>query len=151
DDDAAPPRVDADEVRRRLETLPASLDRDEYVGEGGRLGVLVVRSPLRPLDQRAFELEGRVAALVAEGHYSASLRVSYTGNLLTSAEEYRAVVRDLVNVGAAGAALVLAIVFLFFLRVRAVAALGICIAVGLVWCLAYAELSVGHLNTASGF
>jgi uncharacterized membrane protein YdfJ with MMPL/SSD domain len=50
-----------------------------------------------------------------------------------------------------GVAMVLAVVFLFFLRIRALVALGFSILVGCAWSLAFARFSVGYLNTATGF
>ncbi|HVU02750.1 MAG TPA: MMPL family transporter [Polyangiaceae bacterium] len=150
---AEPPELTEAEVRRRLSRKPDPGD-DSFLGEDGRLAVLVLRTNLAPLDQRAFGLRDRVARLVEEGHFAAgdpSFRVGYTGNLLTGAEEYRSVVRDLTSVGLAGAALVLAVVFFFFLRLRALVALGVGIGFGLAWCFAFAEVAIGHLNTASGF
>jgi predicted RND superfamily exporter protein len=125
-----------------------------YIGENGTMAVILVRTPIRAMDQRAFDLVAEIKKLVAEGHYEAAdpkIHFGYTGNLITSAEEYRDVVKDLTEVGAAGGAFVLLVVYLFFFRVRALLALGISVSLGLLWTLAFTTVTIGHLNTATGF
>ena len=159
-DDEAPEPITAQTVRG---TFQKSLDRAKeatpgaggyYIGEDGTLAVILIRTPLRAMDQRAFELEARVEKLIEAGHYEqadARFKYGFTGNLVTSAEEYRDVTRDLTEVGIAGGVLVLLVVYLFFWRVRALLALGFSIALGLIWTLAFTVLTIGHLNTATGF
>ncbi len=138
-----------DEVRKNM---PGS--GGYYIGEGGKLAAILVRTTLPSMDTRVYELERRVNELVAQGDYARvdpSFSVSFTGNLVTSAEQFRAVSDDLVTIGVSGVLLVMTVVFLFFLRLRALVALGTSIVVGCTWSLAFAQLSVGHLNTATGF
>src|SRR6478609_3074303 len=125
-----------------------------YIGEDGHLAVILIRTPLRAMDQRAFELENQVERLIDEGHYPSvdpQFKHGFTGNLVTSAEEYRDITRDLTEVGIAGGILVLLVVYLFFFRMRALLALGFSIALGLIWTLAFTVLTIGYLNTATGF
>lgn len=158
EEDFEPPRLDAESIRRRFEQRivapnPAGFD-DYYLAEDGHLAVIVLRTPLHAMDQRAFDLQDRIVRLARAGDYEGvdpKFVVGFTGNLVTSAEEYRSVVADLTSVGMMGACLVLGVVFLFFWRIRAVVTLGISIALGCLWCFAFAKLAIGHLNTASGF
>ena len=125
-----------------------------YIGEDGQLAVILIRTPLRAMDQRAFELEAHVERLIEAGHYQKAdpqFKHGFTGNLVTSAEEYRDITRDLTQVGIAGGILVLLVVYLFFFRVRALLALGLSIGLGMVWRLAFTVLAIGYLNTATGF
>ena len=125
-----------------------------YIGENGRLAIILIRTPLRAMDQRAFELEAQVDRLIDAGHYrdaDPEFKHGFTGNLVTSAEEYRDITRDLTEVGIAGGILVLLVVYLFFFRMRALLALGFSIALGLIWTLAFTVLTIGYLNTATGF
>jgi predicted RND superfamily exporter protein len=125
-----------------------------YIGEDGHLAVILIRTPLRAMDQRAFELTAQVEQLIEAGHYRSAdpqFKYGFTGNLVTSAEEYRDITRDLTEVGVAGGILVLLVVYLFFFRVRALLALGFSISLGLLWTLAFTVLTIGHLNTATGF
>jgi uncharacterized protein len=83
------------------------------------------------------------------GH--AGLRLSYAGDLVTGLAEYGAALSDLANVGALGLGLVTAVLFLFFLRVRALLALSAALGVGLCWTFGVTYLTIGHLNVATGF
>ena len=159
-DDDEPEPITAQSVRG---TFQKSLDKAKdatpgadgyYIGENGRLAVILIRTPLRAMDQRAFDLEARVERLIEAGHYRSvdpQFKHGFTGNLVTSAEEYRDITRDLTEVGIAGGVLVLLVVYLFFFRVRALLALGLSIALGMIWTLAFTVLTIGYLNTATGF
>lgn len=160
DEDDEPEPITAETVRG---TFKKSLDKAKqstpgsdgyYIGEDGSFAVILIKTPLRAMDQRAFDLEAEVERLIQEGHYEKAdpkFQYGFTGNLVTSAEEYREVMKDLTEVGVAGGVLVLLVVFLFFWRVRALITLGISIALGLLWTLAFTTLTIGHLNTATGF
>ncbi len=122
--------------------------------EGTRL-VTVLRTPIAIGNLEATAaLRGKVDSVVREVNpaaYHPSLRVAYTGDLVTSAEQYGVVKNDLAHVGIAGVAMILFIDWLFFLRFRAVFAMGVAIGIGVLWCFAVTRLVIGHLNTASGF
>ncbi len=159
-DDEPPPKLDLNSFEDRFNTAFDKLKQSApgqdgyYIGENGHLAAIFVRTSLASMDTRAFDLTQRVSKLIDAGNYkSADPNFSYafTGNLITSAEQYRAVTDDLTTIGLSGVALVLTVVFLFFLRVRSLVALGLSICIGCAWALAFAELSVGHLNTATGF
>jgi len=159
-DDEEPEPITAQTVRG---TFQKSIDQAKaatpgsggyYIGEDGHLAVILIRTPLRAMDQRAFDLEERVEKLIDAKSYQSvdpQFKYGFTGNLVTSAEEYRDVTRDLTEVGVAGGVLVLLVVYLFFFRVRALLALGFSIALGLLWTLAFTVLAIGYLNTATGF
>jgi predicted RND superfamily exporter protein len=160
DEDDEPEPITSATVRG---TFQKSLDKAKestpgedgyYIGEDGTFAVILIRTALRAMDQRAFDLEKDVEKLVLEGNYTKadpSFKYGFTGNLVTSAEEFRDVQKDLTEVGAAGGFLVLLVVYLFFWRVRAILALGVSVALGLLWTLAFTTLTIGHLNTATGF
>jgi len=156
DDDETKPAWNIDELR---ECMAPSLSEewsssmpDYYLGEG--FGAIVVRTPFGTADDRGRELQSRLEGLstqVAREMGKPELYVRFTGSLVTSSEEHRAVVNDLAHVGAAGVALVLAVVFLYFLRFRALLAMALTIAVGCAWSFALAWVTVGYLNSATGF
>ena len=122
--------------------------------------VVLVRTPVSTgeLDKIA-ELKKKIADVVAQvrdemtkaGTFEPSIKVSYTGDVVTSAEQYGAVKNDLASVGATGIALILLVDFLFFLRFRAVLSMALAIGVGVMFTFAVTKLVIGHLNTASGF
>jgi len=158
DDEPSTKSWNLDDLRKRM-TPPdskrlADSMPDYYIGENGTFGAMVVRTPLRTADPRAKELQRRVSALadeVAKEIHAPDLKVRYTGSLVTSAEEHRIVIRDLTHVGLVGIALVLGIVFLYFLRFRALIAMAVTVSIGTAWTFAFARLAVGHLNSATGF
>lgn len=159
-DDEPPPAITADSVRERFQKSIDELEKNAqgldgyHIGENGTFAVILVRTRLGSMDQRAFDLQERIAELIEKGPWKRldpEFRYGFTGNLVTSAEEFRAVSRDLTEIGAVGVGLVLLVVFLFFWRLRVLIALGLTIGIGCLWCFAFAELTVGHLNTATGF
>lgn len=159
-DDEEPPPITAESLRQRFQRSLDELKKNTrgvdgyYIGENGTFAVIVVRTPLGSMDQRAFDLQERITQLIEQGPWKKldpEFRYGFTGNLVTSAEEYRDVSRDLTEIGATGVGLVLLVVFFFFWRVRVLIALAFSIVIGCLWCFAFAELAVGHLNTATGF
>lgn len=152
--------LDPDKIQARFDQGLKSLREASpgqdgyYLGENGKLVAIFVRTTLSSGDTHAFELTERIGRLIDARGYAKSdptFRYAFTGNLITSAEQYQAVMDDLIKIGASGVGLVLLVVFLFFLRLRALVALGIATVLGCAWALAFAKISVGHLNTATGF
>ena len=128
--------------------------RDEYVGDDGSFGAIVVRTPFGTGDDRVPQLEQRIGSIAADtirDNHLQGLHVAFTGSLVTADEEHRAIVGDLAHVGVIGVGLILGIVFAYFLRFRALIAMTLTIAVGCAWSFAVARLWVGHLNSATGF
>src|SRR5262249_22475642 len=128
--DEPPPALTAETLRERFrgkeEAAEKSLGNGYYIGEGGKLGAVVVRTPFESGDPRAFDLERRIQELVRElnpASWDPTLSIHFTGSLVTSAEEHRAVLNDLAHVGKTGIFLIFAVVFLFFLRVRVLVAM----------------------------
>ena len=155
DDDAPPPDVTAADIRARLgENRLHEADQfpDGYFESGDRHALIVVaHTAVAPGDlTRARTVLARIRTVVnrvaREG-----VRASYAGDLVTGLSEYGAVRSDLIQVGALGIGLVLGVILLFFMRVRALVALGITIAVGLAWTFGATALVIGHLNVATGF
>jgi len=118
--------------------------------EGTRL-VTVIRTPIAIGDLAGTaQLRAKIDAVIA-GLAPGNIKVAYTGDLVTSAEQYAVVKDDLATVGVAGILMILFVDWLFFLRFRAVLAMGVSIGIGVLWCFAITRLVIGHLNTASGF
>jgi uncharacterized protein len=130
--------------------------RDGYYmnKEGTRL-VVLVRTPVASGDlAHSRELQAKVNQLIAEVNpqrFHPSIRTGLAGDVVTSAEQYGAVKDDLTTVGALGVGMILAVDLLFFLRFRAVLTMALAIGTGVLWTFALTKLTIGHLNTASGF
>src|SRR5262249_49665790 len=152
--------ISIDDIVSKFEKKAAQAKRDSpgqdgyYIGEGGKLAAVLVPTPFRFWDARAFELRQRIERIIADLHPTGSdpkMHFGFTGNLLTSAEQQRAITTDLTHVGMWGVGLILGIVFLYFLRFRTLLGMTLTIATGCMWAFGVAMLTVGYLNTATGF
>jgi predicted RND superfamily exporter protein len=157
-----PPPLDAQSIEDKFKKKIDEAQKKQpgtdgyYIGKskGKTWGAILVRTPLGSMDPRAFELRGQIAELITKinpQQWDPAFTVGYTGNLITAAEGHRAITNDLTQVGAWGIGMILVVVFLFFLRLRVLFCMGLTILVGCTWAFAGAYLSIGYLNTASGF
>lgn len=156
--DDVPPPITAQAIRDRFrdktQQAEKSLGNGYYIGENGKLGAIVVRTPFESGDHRAFDLENRIRDLAKDVNPSSwdpSITLRFTGSLVTSAEEHRAVTQDLAHVGTTGVLLIFGVVFIFFLRARVLVAMLLTIGTGCLWSFAFAYASIGYLNSATGF
>jgi len=148
--------LDEIEAEKAKSAKGAPLYPDGYYMNPERTRVVVmVRTPVPQGDlSRSRELQRRVKEVIDRvdpKQFHPSITTQFTGDIVTSAEQYGAVKNDLVEVGAAGIGMILAIDFLFFLRLRAVITMALAIGTGLLWTFAITRFTIGHLNTASGF
>ncbi len=160
DDEDAPKKLSVDDIIDKLKKKEDSARKSApgrdgyYVSRDGKLATFLIRTPFGTGDQRAFELVRKVQAII-DGlnprRWDPTMHFGYTGDLVTSAEQQQAITRDLLNVGIWGIGLILTVVFLFFLQLRTLFAMGLTIGVGCVWAFGVAKYSVGYLNTATGF
>lgn len=147
-----------DFLRGRFEQQALALDRysDGYfVGEEGRLLAVFVRTTAGPGNFAATaRLEREVSRIVAEldpGGYHPSIRVSYTGELITYRAEIDAIKNELWVVSAVCITLILGSIYLFYFEVRAIVVLGASLLAGLTWTFGLAWLGIGYLNSATAF
>jgi predicted RND superfamily exporter protein len=160
DEEDEPPKISADTIEKQFQKKVTEAKKSSpgvdgyYIGEEGKLGAILVRTPLGSGDERAFELEKQIRQIVDEEKSKfgdPNLTIGFTGNLITSAEQHRAVKEDLQHVGFWGVLMILGIVFAFFVRIRTVLAMTLTVGLGALWAFAVAQLTVGHLNMATGF
>ncbi len=158
----SPPLPSLEEMSSRLSPGDPALSRlgerhpdGYYQRTDGRALVVLVRTSIPPGQleaARAAQEHVRAAVARARGKLAPlAVRVGLAGDLVTGLSEYSAVLSDLMGVGLLGLSMVLAVVMLFFMRVRALAALGLTIAVGLALTFGTAQLLIGHLNVATAF
>lgn len=159
DDGEEPPKIDAAMARKRFglgdknkkERFPDGYYQN---AEGTALVVMVGTSVAAGDLSGSEKLRDKVKAVVDKVHARpefASAKVGYAGDLITSLEEYGTIKRDLFEVGLTGIAMVLFIVFLYFMRARALIAMAITILCGLCWTFGLTQLVIGHVNVATGF
>jgi hypothetical protein len=158
DEDAPPPPpITAESIKRRLrggkEEDPNKKDPypgGYYVSADDQLAAVLVRTPVSG-KKKVDELKRKIAAAITEAKLDDGMEVHYTGGLITGAEDFDAIIRDLGEVGAGGVAGVLLVVTLFFFRIRTVFIMGATILVGLAWTFGLTRFTIGYLNTATGF
>ena len=162
DDEAPGEPLTAESVKRRIneaeEKNKGSVDKypgGYYLGENGHTIVMLVRTPIEGGAEKASkELRGKIDQIIADVNpqkLDPAMKVGFTGDFITSVEEYQGVKDDLANVGVWGVSMVLAAVLLFFLRVRALVVIALTIGVGLIWSFGFARLAIGYLNSSTGF
>jgi predicted RND superfamily exporter protein len=165
DDDEAPPPMNREELekrfRKKLEDRTGEHATDRTAGgyyerKDGKALVVIAGSPAGAGDlsgqrEGVDKMHEAVDAARRERPEFAKVRVGWAGALVTSLVEYSAVNRDLLRVGAIGVVLVLAVLVLYFMRLRALVVMGITIACGLAWTFGVTEAAIGHLNVATGF
>lgn len=155
-DDPPPPPLTADWLRSHLGPQAAALsDRPGgyHQSADGKALVVVVRSEVAADDLGgAAQAVERIKEVVTDtAAASPGVRVSYAGDLVTGLTEYGAIRADLMSVGILGVSLVLAVVLLFYRRVRPLLLMGVTIFIGCALTFGITELAIGTLNTASGF
>ena len=156
--DDEPPPLSAEELRKRFSAhRPKDSDAfpdGYYQSKDRKTLVVLVHTRIGSGDLgTSREALAKVKAKVAEVQkgQNPNIKVSYAGDLVTGLAEYGAMVDDLVDVGVVGVSMVLLVVFLYFMRLRALVTMGITISVGIAWTFGFTKLTVGHLNIATGF
>jgi uncharacterized protein len=165
DEDDAPPPISGEVLRKRFEDKASArahgrrLDQypnGYYERADGKALVVVAPSPVAAGDLDRVQsdvdkMKSAVRSAQASRPEFANVRVTYAGDMVTSLFEYGAFRADLLSVGALGVSLVLAVVVLYFMRLRALVVVLITISCGLAWTFGLTELAIGHLNIATGF
>jgi uncharacterized protein len=152
-DDGGPAGLGEIEAKAR-QLREATVDRPPgYVGEGGRLRMIVVRAPFS--DTQPAKGEALLAALrraaaeLVPGH--PGVEVGYAGDPVTAALEHALVLRDVATSAAACLLLVGGLLLAAFRSARVVLALCASLAVGCALTFGWTRLAVGQLNSATAF
>ena len=161
DEDDPPPPITAESLEDRLKKRGAgpqvkgapTYPNGYYANAEGTYAALLVRTPVSG-KANVEEFRRRIEAAVAKARLPSiepSMTVGYTGDVVTSAEEYDRITTDLSHVGVGGVLGVMAIVFVYFTRVRIVLTMGGALLIGLLWTFGVTRYSIGHLNSSTGF
>ena len=124
-----------------------------YANAQGSMLALLIRTPVSGKAKvEAFKRRvEEVVSKVDPKRFEPTMSATYTCDIVTSAEEYDRITSDLSHVGAGGVLGVMAIVFLYFWRVRVVMTMGGALLVGLLWTFGVTRYTIGHLNSSTGF
>ena len=158
--DEPPPPINAQTLKERFGQSADELEQKGrgsgyYIGEDGKMLAILIRTPVEPGSiEPAHRLRAKIDQVVADVQptsFDPRMTIRYTGDFVTSVEEYESVKNDLGHVGFYGVLMVLGAVMLFFLRFRTLLAMGVTIAIGLAWTFGAARFLVGYLNSSTGF
>lgn len=160
DDEDEPPPITAETIEKELTsrkpgtpTSGPTFPNGYYENPEGSLAAILIRTPVGGKEKTA-ELRRKVEAVVAKvdpKRFEPTMFVQYTGDVVTGAEEYERITSDLSHVGVGGVAGVLAIVYLYFNRLRIVMTMGGALIVGLLWTFGVTRYTIGYLNSSTGF
>jgi len=162
DDVEPPPKITREWVEEKLkkyenveaEGKPTGID-GYYLEPGGTFIVIMVRTPVATgdLDRNTalLVLIKETIARVDPKRFDPAITVEFAGDFITGAEQYRHVKNDLSHVGLIGVAMILGVVFLYFLRVRTLVVMLLTIGIGVVWTFGFAFYTIGSLNSSTGF
>ena len=162
DDTSAPDPISVDSLRHRVDQRKAEKASEGPVFPDGyymdpeqRTIAVLVRTPVSSGDlERSRTLLTKIESVIAAvdpKRFDPSIHIGYTGDFITSQEEYLRVKDDLSHVGLAGVLMILAVVYLFFLRFRTLLAMALTVGIGVAWTFGFAWVAIGHLNSSTGF
>lgn len=144
-------QAEAEEGEGRMERFPGGF----YVHPDRDLLAIFLRTDIRGGDVESIErliaqVQREIDAL-EPGSYASDLHVEYAGDVLHQREEHDAIARELVTATAITIVGVLAVIFLFFWRLRAIGLIGTALTVPVLVTFGFAELAVDFLNTSTAF
>jgi uncharacterized protein len=153
-----PPPLSAATIRERFGKAAEKLAEktgEYYIGEDGKLLAILIRTSIEPgsidASRRFRSRIDEIVNAVGPAQFDSRMSIRYTGDFITSVEEYESVKNDLGHVGFYGVLMVLGAVMLFFLSVRALFAMSLTIGIGIFWTFGVAKLLIGYLNSSTGF
>lgn len=158
DDDDPPPAIDAKKLEETFGVKQAETERypdGYYQSKDGRTVVVAIRSKVLGSDfAQGTETIRRVREVVDQAQlasFDPSITYELSGDLATGIAEYTAINQDLTEVGYFGSALIIGVVFLYYLRIRTLITMTITIGIGVAWTFGVTQVLIGHLNMATGF
>lgn len=158
DDDEPPPEINAKSIEQSLGLNGVDTGRypdGYYQSKDGKTVVVAIRSKVLASDfnagAEAIRRVREVVDRVNPASFDPGITYGLAGDLQTGIAEYAAINDDLTEVGLSGAALIAAVVFIYYLRVRMLVAMVITVGTGVAWTFGVTQLAIGHLNMATGF
>lgn len=95
-------------------------------------------------------IEGRLAEF-NPNQYDKTLKIHYSGGVISSAHEYDSLVRDLRMAGIISGIIILALILFYFRTFRSLIFVVAPLACGIIWNFAIAYYLIGHLNMTTAF
>lgn len=157
-DDEKPPEINAETIKKQLGLKDEDTKRfpdGYYQSQDGKTLIVAIRAGVLGSDfEKASEALRRVREVVDRvdpKSFHPSIRYGLTGDLVIGLSEYKAINDDLTEVGLTGTVLLVLVVLLYYLRFRTLIAMSLTIGIGVAWTFGLTQLTIGHLNMATGF
>ncbi len=162
DDDEVPPPLTEESLKKRIDAKTgkaasaANKFPDGYYLDSERHSIAIrILTPLSSGDvEQTAELLRLTREAVARARPSEldpTMRVGYSGNIITSAEVHDQIVSDSAHVGLWGVSLILGVILVYFMRLRTLVAMGLTAAIGVAWTFGMARWTVGYLDQSTSF
>jgi predicted RND superfamily exporter protein len=97
------------------------------------------------------ETKRMVAALDPTAHYDPAMRVGFTGDIASAADEKHALAAQAVGATLLAVAVILAALIVYYRSFGALAIIGLPVLVGVAAAYAFAEVAFGYVNTSGAF
>jgi uncharacterized protein len=157
-DDEKPPEINGETIKKQLGLKDEDTKRfpdGYYQSQDGKTLIVAIRAGVLGSDfEKANEALRRVREVVDRvdpRSFHPSIKYGLTGDLVIGLSEYKAINDDLTEVGVTGSVLLVLVVLLYYLRFRTLIAMSLTIAIGVAWTFGLTQLTIGHLNMATGF
>lgn len=154
----APPSLDFSDIEAKYGNQREALTHFRHgyfeTPEGNLLAILVRPPELATgyeSNKRLLDTARRLVAELDPKKYDPSLRVGYSGEVASLVEEQEALVADLASSTVVVVVFVLAALYLYFRRWRAIGAIVGSLAVGCAITFGLSDFAVGHLNANTAF
>jgi predicted RND superfamily exporter protein len=155
-DDEPPARFDADDIRQKYQARAKELDHfpDGYfITPDHTLQALLLRVPSSALGEGSTQkLVDDVARVLDKLRpETRGYRILYGGDPLTALDERQGVVDDLVVVSVATTLLVVLVIVAYYRSARALLLIGVPVGIAIAIAFGVARLTIGSLNSNTGF
>jgi predicted RND superfamily exporter protein len=158
EDGEKPPEINGETIKKQLGLKEEDLARfpdGYYQSQDGKALVVAIRAGVLGSDfdgaREALRRVTEVVDRVDPKSFHPSITYGLTGDLVIGLSEYSTMINDLTEVGVTGVALLVAVVLLYYLRIRMLVAMSVTIGIGVAWTFGLTQLTIGHLNMATGF
>ena len=158
EDGEQPPEINGETIQKQLglkEEDVARFPDGYYQSQDGKTVVVAIRAGVLGSDfdgaREALRRVREVVDRIDPKSFHPSITYGLTGDLVIGLSEYSTMINDLTEVGVTGVALLVAVVLLYYLRLRMLVAMTLTIGIGVAWTFGLTQLTIGHLNMATGF
>ncbi|MEK7767577.1 MAG: MMPL family transporter, partial [bacterium] len=130
-------------------------ESDYYVSPDRQMLVMLIRPAGLSMDvafaRRLVAAVQKEVAALNPSSYAADMRVGFTGRFQKQIDEYDVLINDITRTTAWAGILAWVLLFLYYRTPWILLLMGLPLASGLVWTMAFATLTIGHLSIITGF